>query len=81
MKFELNRIVNLREDSCDREPLVRPDEQFTVVYNKICQKAVQELLKLPICQQQKNSNKDPETISRLKQQLGQFFLDQSKRDH
>lgn len=79
MKFELNRIVNLREVSC--EPLVRPDEQFTVVFNKICQKAEQELLKLLICQQQQNSSTEPKTISSLKQQLSQIFLDQSTRDH
>ena len=34
-------------------PLVRPDEQFTAAYNKICQKAEQDLLQLLIHQQQK----------------------------
>ena len=49
--------------------VVRPDEQFTVAYNKICQKAEQDLLQLLIRQQQKNSSTDAETISSLKQQL------------
>ena len=61
-------------------PLVRPDEQFTAAYNKICQKPEQDLLQLLIRQQQNNSSTDTETISSLKQQLNQMFPDQSKRE-
>ena len=61
-------------------PLVRPDEQFTAAYNKICQKAEQDLLQLLILQQQKNSSTDAEAISSLKQQLNQMFPDQTKRE-
>ena len=61
-------------------PLVRPDEQFTAAYNKICQKAEQDVLQLLIRQQQKNSSTDTETISSLKQQLNQMFPHQSKRE-
>ena len=61
-------------------PLVRPDEQFTAAYNKICQKAEQDLLQLLIQQQQMNSSTDAEAISSLKQQLNQMFPDQTKRE-
>ena len=61
-------------------PLVRPDEQFTAAYNKICQKAEQDLLQLLIHQQQMNSSTDAEAISSLKQQLNQMFPDQTKRE-
>lgn len=43
-------------------PSYRPDEQSFAAYNKISQKAEEELLQLLICQQQKNSNTDAETI-------------------
>ena len=60
--------------------LVRPDEQFTAAYNKIWQKAEQDLLQLLIHQQQKNSSTDDEAISSLKKQLNQMFPDQTKRE-
>ena len=63
-----------------RRPIVRPDEQVTAAYKKICQKAEQELLQILIHQQQKNSSTDAETISSLKQHLSQMFPDQSKRE-
>ena len=61
-------------------PSYRPDEQSFAAYNKICQKAEEELLQLLICQQQKNSSTDAGTICSLKEQLSQMFPYQSKRE-
>ena len=56
-------------------PLVRPNEQFSTAFNKICQK-------VQIRQQEKNSSADTETISSLKKQLDQkMFPDQTRREN
>ena len=62
-------------------PATAPSKtRWTTAYNKICQKAEQDLLQLLIHEQQINSSTDAEAISSLKQQLNQMFPDQTKRE-